>query len=1482
MPNNSNLCSACDEPTAKIHVSAPPAKPRLQALETLDDLGTSILDDLGTSLPDGVFTSNPELVPQNCSSKEKVSHPTVSVQIQSEGRPDSHHSSVLPDHSDDLPNLREFSLRPAIDWPPLNDSKAWGSLDAQVYERLPTSGSTEERLDALESNIYEIGVRLFGSKPQFRGRERFVSRRTRETIRLVVEKNALVRDLAVCELSNRDALADLLETVRGKLRANRRSERRMRRRNQCRAAFRLFKRDPFSAGRQVLDAKTNTRLEVSQQVLDAHLSEVCHDPLKDIPLQPLEGLPPTPKVKRKFPTGGFDRSQFLTAVKKKRNKSAPGLNRIPYTVYKKCSNLADYLFIIINTAYLSKCVPLRWRASMENYIPKVPHPKADTIGDFRSIALSNVEGKLFWSLMANRLFSHFLGENKLINKSIQKGCMEKTPGVWEHVSMVWSALQEARNTKGDLAAVWLDIANAYGTIPHELMFFALKRYGVSNHCIHLIRVYYGGLWSKSFSESALSDWHRHDRGIFAGCTLSIALFVAGINVVIEYVSNCQVEKLFIKSTPLPSMRAFMDDMNIMSPTVRDTSMLLGRCCTALKWARMKFKAPKSRSIVIKAGRSLCPAISPFCIPNESEVYSDGRAGMVIAPPGDYIPSIHNNPVKFLGRVIDGSLSDRRSIGELDIKLVTGLKRIDKACFKRSQKLWILHHILIPRIRWPLLIYEVSMSHAVSLEQKISVHIRKWLGISKYVTNICLYSSSSPCPLPFQALSTVLKTSKVGGYQQLKQSTDPAVSAAPPTLKAGRWNATSTSNDAECDVNAKKIIGISQTSRAGFGSVRYERVPRSTQSSAYRKLVTTAVKNQVENEYSAKSVGMPLQCHWTNWVDYIKNDLRWKDILGMPPNLLSFCLNATYNTLPSPANLKRMKIQTEANCFLCGHTPCTVGHILSGCKAALNQRRYDVRHDLVLTDIATVVRNFANDMQEQRPIDQAGIMFIPEGRAVKSFAKRKRGLLRLAQDWEVIADVGDQKNYVFPNYLAQTARRPDILLISQSIKRVIMMELTCGCEENFKGAHSRKSVTYNELVEEIKRNGWGVNMFAIEVGARGYCAESVRSTLSAVGLSGRQIKDLIKKVSRTSLTASFAIWLARETPGWDMSSTFSESRETLNIDGHVKSKFAKDILTEVPLSDPRNRPESESEPPHQNLSWKKPSSSREFRGIANKGATCYANSILQAFLSVPVCWSSLLLSPRSPSTLVNTFVTALTDLAKRKKAFEPQPFLDAVQECFRASGETRFRWNDFQDVPDVLRVIRGDVETFLAGPWDAITATLKQTISCMRCGTESISEHTTTSIQLDLTRSLSDSLLKFSAKVVLENDNLWFCPTCQGLRCAVKRVVFSNVPEVLIIQLNRWSVKPANPTQFCKNDAKIKIMNHETVSVVVDPEISFSQRLRPMSAICHTGSFDRGHYYTYSRHGDSWYKFNDSAVCKVPGNLAYFSSKDPYVVFLRKV
>ena len=51
--------------------------------------------------------------------------------------------------------------------------------------------------------------------------------------------------------------------------------------------------------------------------------------------------------------------------------------------------------------------------------------------------------------------------------------MERVPGCWEHMSVVWDELKSRKTERSNIAAIWLDIANAYGSVPHQLLFLPL-------------------------------------------------------------------------------------------------------------------------------------------------------------------------------------------------------------------------------------------------------------------------------------------------------------------------------------------------------------------------------------------------------------------------------------------------------------------------------------------------------------------------------------------------------------------------------------------------------------------------------------------------------------------------------------------------------------------------------------------------------------------------------------------------------------------------------------------------------------------------------------------------------------------------------------------------------------------------------------------------------------------------------------------------
>ena len=73
----------------------------------------------------------------------------------------------------------------------------------------------------------------------------------------------------------------------------------------------------------------------------------------------------------------------------------------------------------------------------------------------------------------------------------------------------------------------------------------------------------------------------------------------------------------------------------------------------------------------------------------------------------------------------------------------------------------------------------------------------------------------------------------------------------------------------------------------------------------------------------------------------------------------------------------------------------------------------------------------------------------------------------------------------PVFLAVSNLFPDILLFSGSTKKVIIIELTCPCEENMNQWHEENSQKYYPLCCSIRSNGCSLYFYAIEVGARDF-------------------------------------------------------------------------------------------------------------------------------------------------------------------------------------------------------------------------------------------------------------------------------------------------------------------------------------------------------------------------------------------------------------
>lgn len=438
----------------------------------------------------------------------------------------------------------------------------------------------------------------------------------------------------------------------------------------------------------------------------------------------------------------------------------------------------------------------------------------------------------------------------------------------------------------------------------------------------------------------------------------------------------------------------------------------------------------------------------------------------------------------------------------------GLQKINQIKLQGKFKVWILQFMLIPKLLWPLQIYEIGMSLVEKMEGKISKHIRKWLGLPPGLTTVGLYSRSAKLKLPLKSLTEEFQVGKVRLQMMLNYSQDPAVRAAEAKLKSGRkWNVSKETGRAEEAAKFKDILGATQTNRQGIGYGSEKRVwwNKATDKEK-RQLVINEVRSEAESARYQIAVQQGQQGQWTTWEDALQRSLSWNDMWHLAPLRISFIIRSTYDQLPTGDNLKKWKLATDDKCPLCNGVQ-TLQHVLSACKVSLASGRYTWRHNQVLEKIV-------------QAIDEA----IAAPRQAQAKNTGNMGIFQGASDWTVSADLATKRKY--PAVIAEAGVRPDVVVISENSKTAVLVELTVPFETNMDQSHEFKIGKYEDLRDVLQKKGYKTYMFAVEVGARGFAGSSAYDLLKRLGLSGQKRAKFLKQMAEAAERASYWIWLKR--------------------------------------------------------------------------------------------------------------------------------------------------------------------------------------------------------------------------------------------------------------------------------------------------------------------------------------------------------------------
>lgn len=151
-------------------------------------------------------------------------------------------------------------------------------------------------------------------------------------------------------------------------------------------------------------------------------------------------------------------------------------------------------------------------------------------------------------------------------------------------------IQEARASKGNQTVVWLDLAHAYGSIPHSLIYAALDHYHIPQHIKGMITSYFG-TYSSVYNSVAKPGkgnckWmHNLPHPLCHGNKSPD--------------NSCWGRSL---KTSNGIKQSSMDDLTVTTKTHVEARWELTALDRMTTWSRMKFKSKKSRSMVIQNGK----------------------------------------------------------------------------------------------------------------------------------------------------------------------------------------------------------------------------------------------------------------------------------------------------------------------------------------------------------------------------------------------------------------------------------------------------------------------------------------------------------------------------------------------------------------------------------------------------------------------------------------------------------------------------------------------------------------------------------------------------------------------------------------------------------------------------------------------------------------------------------------------------------------
>ncbi|KAF9614335.1 hypothetical protein IFM89_018088 [Coptis chinensis] len=347
-----------------------------------------------------------------------------------------------------------------------------------------------------------------------------------------------------------------------------------------------------------------------------------------------------------------------------------------------------------------------------------------------------------------------------------------------------------------------------------------------------------------------------------------------------------------------------------------------------------------------------------------------------------------------------------------------------------------------------------------------------------------------------------------------------------------------------------------------------------------------------------------------------------------------------------------------------------------------------------------------------------------------------------------------------------------------------------------------------------------------------------------------------------------------------------------------------------------------------------------RGLSNLGNTCFMNSVLQALLHTPPLRNYFLSGRHNHETCmktptdrlclhcdINAIFTAV--FSGDRKPYSPAQFLYSwwQHSANLASYEQQDAHEFFISVLDRIheREERTKPKSKDSGDCQCIahrvfSGVLRSDVTCTTCGFTSTTYDPCLDISLNLetanifSKGVSEKSGKtsqdtsistllgcldlFTRPEKLGSDQKLYCQHCQVRRDSLKQMSIRRLPSVLCFHMKRFEhslirKKSRKIDRYLQFPFSLDMTPYLSSSIVRNrfgnrifafegDESDISTEFEVFAVVTHSGNLESGHYVTYLRLRNQWYKCDDAWITQVSdgvvrasqGYLLYYVQKTP--------